>query len=121
MTGGLILRYAVAQLYNPRASTIAGLTPTHFVTLATPHLGCDAQGEAQVSTGQAGEEGSVATGEEGEEGRWGRTGGQRGEAQVSTEQEGEEGTVARGRRGRTGGQVGEAKTVGLRRWRCMGA
>lgn len=63
----------MAQLYNPRASTIAGLTPTHFVTLATPHLGCDAQGEAQVSTGQEGE-GRVARGEEAEDGRAGRRG-----------------------------------------------
>ncbi|KAG1674863.1 hypothetical protein FOA52_015253 [Chlamydomonas sp. UWO 241] len=46
--GGLVLRYAVAQLYQPGARTIGGLQPAHFVTLATPHLGCDGGGEAQV-------------------------------------------------------------------------
>lgn len=37
--GGLFQRYAVASLYNPRDSTIAGLEPVQFVTIATPHLG----------------------------------------------------------------------------------
>ena len=50
--GGLVARYAVGQLYDPDAGDagcIAGLRPTHFVALATPHLGCeDAPGEAQV-------------------------------------------------------------------------
>ncbi|KAG0619021.1 hypothetical protein M758_4G109300 [Ceratodon purpureus] len=37
--GGLFQRYAVASLYNPKDSTIAGLEPVQFVTIATPHLG----------------------------------------------------------------------------------
>jgi hypothetical protein len=43
-----MLRYAVAQLYNPQSCTVAGLKPSHFITLATPHLGCDAEGVAQA-------------------------------------------------------------------------
>lgn len=41
-------RYAIGLLFNPQSSTIAGLVPGHFVTLATPHCGCDAEGVAQV-------------------------------------------------------------------------
>jgi len=37
--GGLFQRYAIANLYNPNDSTIAGLEPIQFVTIATPHLG----------------------------------------------------------------------------------
>ncbi|XP_024365990.1 uncharacterized protein [Physcomitrium patens] len=37
--GGLFQRYAIANLYNARDSTIAGLEPVQFVTIATPHLG----------------------------------------------------------------------------------
>lgn len=46
--GGLIARYALGLLYNPASRTVCGLEPCHFVTLATPHLGCDADGVAQV-------------------------------------------------------------------------
>ena len=46
--GGLIARYCVAALYDPRAASVAGLVPCHFLTLATPHFGCDAEGVAQV-------------------------------------------------------------------------
>ncbi|KAF6261528.1 putative serine esterase-domain-containing protein [Scenedesmus sp. NREL 46B-D3] len=48
--GGLMARwgYAIGQLYNPASHTICGLQPAHFVTLATPHCGCDADGVAQV-------------------------------------------------------------------------
>ena len=46
--GGLLLRYATATLFNPEANTIAGLVPAHFITMATPHLGCDGAGVAQV-------------------------------------------------------------------------
>jgi hypothetical protein len=44
-------RYAIGQLYNPASRTICGLQPAHFVTLATPHCGCDADGVAQVGLG----------------------------------------------------------------------
>ncbi|GIL60273.1 hypothetical protein Vafri_14904 [Volvox africanus] len=46
--GGLLLRYAIGVLYNPATGRIAGLQPSHFITLATPHMGCDAEGLAQV-------------------------------------------------------------------------
>ncbi|GIL80454.1 hypothetical protein Vretifemale_9661, partial [Volvox reticuliferus] len=46
--GGLLLRYAIGVLYNPATGRIAGLQPSHFITLATPHVGCDAEGLAQV-------------------------------------------------------------------------
>ncbi|KAL4445864.1 hypothetical protein ABPG77_009063 [Micractinium sp. CCAP 211/92] len=41
--GGLISRYAAGKLYDPGSGTLAGLAPCHFVAMATPHLGCDAQ------------------------------------------------------------------------------
>jgi hypothetical protein len=46
--GGLLLRYALGSLYCPTTGRIAGLRPCHFISLATPHMGCDAQGLAQV-------------------------------------------------------------------------
>lgn len=46
--GGLLLRYAIGVLYDPDDSSIAGLQPCHFVSMATPHMGCDAEGLAQV-------------------------------------------------------------------------
>ncbi len=46
--GGLLARYAVGALFSPRDGTVCGLAPRHFVTLATPHMGCDAEGLAQV-------------------------------------------------------------------------
>jgi hypothetical protein len=46
--GGLISRYCVGALFDPRSRKIAGLEPCHFLTLATPHFGCDAEGVAQV-------------------------------------------------------------------------
>lgn len=36
------------KLYDPAARLIAGLKPAHFLTLATPHMGCDGEGPAQV-------------------------------------------------------------------------
>lgn len=48
--GGLMARYAVGALYNPDKSLVCGLQPCHFVSMATPHCGCDADGVAQVST-----------------------------------------------------------------------
>ncbi|KAI8469034.1 MAG: putative serine esterase-domain-containing protein [Monoraphidium minutum] len=46
--GGLMARYAVGALFNPASGTIAGLQPAHFVTLATPHFGCDSDGVSAV-------------------------------------------------------------------------
>jgi Putative serine esterase (DUF676) len=43
-----MLRYAAGILYNAAERRIAGLQPMHFMTMATPHLGCDAAGEPQV-------------------------------------------------------------------------
>lgn len=43
-------RYAAGRLFDPGSNTLAGLAPCHFVAMATPHLGCDAQySPAQVS------------------------------------------------------------------------
>lgn len=52
--GGLIVRFAIGRLFEPSldgpGGTICGLAPRHFITLATPHLGCssEAGNEAQV-------------------------------------------------------------------------
>ena len=47
--GGLVARHAVGRLYDPATRTVAGLRPCHFITMATPHLGCAGEsGEAQV-------------------------------------------------------------------------
>lgn len=37
--GGLFQRYAIADLYKSGDSSIAGLDPVTFITMATPHLG----------------------------------------------------------------------------------
>ena len=29
------------MLYDPGSATLAGLAPAHFISIATPHLGCD--------------------------------------------------------------------------------
>ena len=56
--GGLICRYAAGRVFQPgsngQAPTIAGLAPCHFLSLATPHLGCAASGPAEVSLHFAG-------------------------------------------------------------------
>lgn len=39
--GGLISRYAAGELYNTENSSIASLKPCHFISMATPHLGCE--------------------------------------------------------------------------------
>jgi pimeloyl-ACP methyl ester carboxylesterase len=45
--GGLIARYAAGELYDTQDTnrdnkqTIAGCKPQHFISMATPHLGCD--------------------------------------------------------------------------------
>lgn len=46
--GGLMARYALGALFNPGQGRVAGLEPCHFVSMATPHCGCDADGVAQV-------------------------------------------------------------------------
>ena len=46
--GGLISRYAVGANFDPVTKTVFGLEACHFVTIATPHLGCHTDGEAQV-------------------------------------------------------------------------
>lgn len=38
--GGLIARHAAGLLFDPATRTIAGAPPAHYVSLATPHLGC---------------------------------------------------------------------------------
>lgn len=48
--GGLLVRYAAGHLYEPRTGLMAGLRPVHFISMATPHLGCDAFGESQART-----------------------------------------------------------------------
>lgn len=46
--GGLMLRYAAGQLYDPGTGLMAArLEPMHFITMASPHLGCDVEGESQ--------------------------------------------------------------------------
>ena len=41
--GGLLARWAVGKLYDTKKRTVAGLQPAHFMTLATPHLGCSGE------------------------------------------------------------------------------
>jgi hypothetical protein len=43
---------AAGRLFDPESRTICGLKPCHFVSMATPHLGCDGElNPAQVSIG----------------------------------------------------------------------
>ena len=39
--GGLIARYALGVLYCEETRTMYGLKPKHFMTIVSPHLGCD--------------------------------------------------------------------------------
>jgi triacylglycerol esterase/lipase EstA (alpha/beta hydrolase family) len=48
--GGLLVRYAAGKLLEPETGRVAGLKPMHFITIATPHLGCHAMGESQVQS-----------------------------------------------------------------------
>lgn len=65
--GGLMLRYAAGQLYDPDTGLMAKrLEPVHFITMATPHPRCDVQGESMVivlsgSTTEGVEQGSPAS------------------------------------------------------------
>eukprot|EP00967_Tisochrysis_lutea_P094646 scaffold137675_cov18-Tisochrysis_lutea.AAC.1 len=38
----------LAVLFDPKTRRIAGLEPCHFISIATPHVGCDAEGISQV-------------------------------------------------------------------------
>ena len=47
--GGLIARYAAGRLYDPATGLVAGLRPRHYISIASPHLGCTAEmSEAQA-------------------------------------------------------------------------
>ncbi len=46
--GGLLARCAIGRAYNQSTGCVAGLQPRHYVSMATPHLGCDVEGPAQV-------------------------------------------------------------------------
>jgi hypothetical protein len=60
--GGLMARYAVGALFNPEKGYVCGLRPCHFVTMATPHCGCDADGVAQVRVfGNLSQNGAIET------------------------------------------------------------
>lgn len=51
--GGLIARYACGRLFEPGTRTICGLTPRHYVSIASPHLGLTLQsGVAQAPMAQ---------------------------------------------------------------------
>lgn len=41
--GGLLARWAAGKLFDTENRTVAGLKPAHFMTLATPHLGCSGE------------------------------------------------------------------------------
>ena len=43
--GGLIARYCAGKLYDGSSRTMLGLTPKHFVSMATPHVGFSPQYE----------------------------------------------------------------------------
>ena len=36
------------RMYDPHTGLVCGLQPVHFMSMATPHLGCDGHGPAQV-------------------------------------------------------------------------
>ena len=48
--GGLIGRYAAGVLSDEASRKMAGLQPHSFVTIATPHLGCDASSATSIHT-----------------------------------------------------------------------
>lgn len=39
--GGLISRYAIGHAYDSSSKTVFGLEPLHFITICTPHFGCN--------------------------------------------------------------------------------
>lgn len=46
--GGLIARYALGLLANPKTCKVAGLSPGHFISIASPHLGCSSNHPEEV-------------------------------------------------------------------------
>ena len=48
LDGGKLVELPSGKLYKAEAGTVAGLRPAHFITLATPHLGCNGWGPNQV-------------------------------------------------------------------------
>lgn len=46
--GGLFTRYACGIHYNPDTKKLFGLEACHYLSIATPHLGCHVEGESQV-------------------------------------------------------------------------
>eukprot|EP00210_Caulerpa_lentillifera_P000501 g484.t1 len=46
--GGLISRFACGLHYNPKQRTIFKLRPCHFLSIASPHLGCHHDGNNEV-------------------------------------------------------------------------
>lgn len=46
--GGLFARYASGVGFDPTTKKMFGLEPCHYLSIATPHLGCHVEGEAQV-------------------------------------------------------------------------
>lgn len=47
--GGLFVRYACGANFDPNSRKIFGLEACNFLSIATPHLGCDVQGASQVT------------------------------------------------------------------------
>ncbi|GMH33628.1 hypothetical protein BSKO_01462 [Bryopsis sp. KO-2023] len=46
--GALIARHASGVNFDPQTRTIYRLEPRHFISIASPHLGCHTDGESQV-------------------------------------------------------------------------
>jgi hypothetical protein len=51
--GGLIARYALGLLADPKTCKVGGLNPEHFISIAAPHLGCCSDHPEEVSTAAA--------------------------------------------------------------------
>lgn len=49
--GGLIARCAIGLLTDPSSSTVAGLEPCCYISIATPHLGCSSSHPEEVRPG----------------------------------------------------------------------
>lgn len=55
--GGLIARYTIGLLAKPSTRTVAGLHPAHYISIASPHLGCSSSHPGEVSRQAMGLEG----------------------------------------------------------------
>ena len=53
--GGVIARYAAGVLYDSATARIGGLRPRHYISLASPHLGCNYEGPYGVGRASPGE------------------------------------------------------------------